>query len=159
MDKKLIWNKLLDNVKRDLASATDAKESTSSFKFESDMKQESKYDTRSIEAGYLAEGQARRVEELKLELKLIEEIPLHPFKKEDEIAVGALLDIELNGRNKLYFLSTTAGGTVLDINGEIVLVISVFSPIGSSVMGLKVGDSFELETQAGTREYKIRSVC
>lgn len=159
MDKRLIIEKLVHNVKRDLELATDAQESSSSFKFESDMKQESKYDTRSIEAGYLAQGQAKRVEELKLELKLIEEIPLHSFSPDDEIAVGALLDIELNKRKKLYFLSTTAGGTVLDINGEIVLVISVFSPIGSSVMGLKVGDDFELETQAGVREYKIRSVC
>lgn len=159
MDKKKIISALLENVKNDLCLAKEAEASASQFKFETDMKQESKYDTRGIEAGYLSDAQAKRVEELKLEMKLIEEIPFFHFRDEDEIALGALIEIEVNQQKKNYFLASTSGGTILNIEGIIILVISVFSPLGSSVIGLKCGDTFELETKAGIREYTIRSVC
>lgn len=159
MKKFLIIEQLLTNVQNDLKLASEALESVKQFKYESDMKQEHKYDTRGIEAGYLSDGQAKRVEELQLELKLVEEIPHRVYQSDEEIGIGALLEIEFNKLKKYYFLSTTSGGTMLNIEGQGVLVISVFSPIGSAVMGLKCGDSFELETQSGVREYTIRSVC
>ncbi len=158
MNKKKILSALLENAKQELQLALEAQASASRFKHESDMKQESKYDTRGIEAGYLSDAQSKRVEELKLELKLIEEIPCYNFKEGDEISLGALIEIEVNQRKKLYFLSSTAGGTMLNIEDIIILVISAFSPLGSSVINLKTGDTFELETNAGTREYKICSV-
>lgn len=158
MNKSLIIQQLLSNVQNDLSLATEALESAKKFKFESDMKQEHKYDTRGIEAGYLSDGQAKRVEELQLELKLVEEIPLKNFLPDEEIGIGALLEIEFNKQKRLYFLSTTSGGTMLNIEKQGVLVISVFSPIGSAVMGLKCGETFELETQSGVREYTICSV-
>jgi len=158
MNKKQILAKLVSVAKKDLELAIEAQESASSFKFESDMKQESKYDTRSIEAGYLSSAQTKRVEELKLELKLIEETPFYEYQDGDEIALGALLEIEVNKLKKNYFLASTAGGTMLEIDGKVVLVISLFSPIGNAVIGLKSGDVFELETKTGQREYKICSV-
>ena len=44
-------------------------------------------------------------------------------------------------------------------DGESILVISVFSPIGAEVLQLKAGDEFELETKSDPREYLIKSVC
>ena len=99
-----------------------------------------------------------RADELELELKLLEDIEVRPFMAHEEVAIGALVEIELNGQNRNYFISPTAGGTMLNIDGEGILVISVFSPIGSEVLGLLVGDVFELETPKETRTYTIKGV-
>ena len=122
------------------------------------MKQEGKYDTRAIEAGYLAGAQAKRVEELKLEVQMIEELPVREFASSEAAAVGALVKLLHNETERLYFLSSTAGGSMLNIDGTPILVISVFSPIGAGAVNLEVGESFELETPSGSRIYELTEI-
>ncbi len=97
----------------------------------------------------------KRAEELKLELQMLEEIPRRDFAEHDEVGLGALVDIALNGQGRRYFLSSTAGGTLLNIEGTPVLVISIFSPIGDAVLGSRPGEDFELETPQGVRVYSV----
>jgi len=158
MQKKKILEKLIDNVKEELDGLKKAYDSTHSLMTAPDMKSEGKYDTRGIEAGYLAGAQKVRVTELEQELQLLEEIKVREFKPDEEVAIGALVELDLNGFVKKYFISPTAGGTMVEADGESILVISVFSPIGAEVLQLKAGDDFELETKGDPREYKILSV-
>jgi transcription elongation GreA/GreB family factor len=90
---------------------------------------------------------------------MLEEIPVRDFSREDEVAIGALVELEFNRASRWYFVSTTAGGTMLNIEGRAILVISVFSPIGDAILGLKVGDEAELESQGQTRVYKVKSLA
>ena len=156
--KKRIIKDLRNRVEHELSTVKAQYEETQKFKKSDDAKQESKYDTRLTEANYLSDGQKMRMSELAEELKLIDEIPVRSFKENDEVDIGALLEIEINQTSKKYFISTTAGGTMLNFGGEIILVISVFSPIGAEAMHLKQGDHFEVETKSGTRSYVIKSV-
>lgn len=156
--KEKIITELKKRVNADLIKTEEVLESTSSFKSEGDMKQESKYDTRSIEAGYLAGAQAKRVEEIKLELQQLDEIPIRNFSKRDEVALGAIVEIELENITRNYFISSTAGGSMVSVEGFDILIISVFSPIGHAALGNKVGDEFELETKSGKRIYTIKSI-
>lgn len=156
--KSKIKDQLLKTVRDELKLAEEILKSANDFKKQDDMKQEDKYDTRSIEAGYLATAQTARVDELKLELNLIEEIPIHDFKKDEEASLGALVELEFNKQIKKYFVASTGGGTMLNIDGEIILVISVFSPIGNAVIGNKVSDVFEIESPQGIREYKVKKI-
>jgi transcription elongation GreA/GreB family factor len=55
----------------------------------------------------------------------------------------------------VYFLIPTSGGTLLQIAGQSILVVSVFSPLGDAVLGLKTGDQFEIETPKETRSYEV----
>ena len=80
------------------------------------------------------------------------------FGLNDEVAVGCLIDLELNGKTQKYFLSGASGGSLLVVQGTPVMVISVFSPIGDAVLGLKVGEEFELETPQEVREYFVKSI-
>lgn len=153
--KDAIVATLVARVNTDLKQATIAAMETSAAAKDESMKAESKYDTRGIEAGQLAGAQLRRVEELKLELQMLEEIPKRDFRPDDEIALGALIDLKHKGQTRRYFVCSTAGGTLLESEGQAVLVISVFSPIGDAVLGLKLGESFELETASDRREYHI----
>jgi transcription elongation GreA/GreB family factor len=158
VDKSLILKQLIDKVNHELLTAEEAMNSTMSLNSADDMKQEGKYDTRAIESGYLAGAQQARVDELKLELQMLEEINPSAFMPTDAIAIGALVELELNQKIQKYFLCSTAGGTLLNVEGESILVISVFSPIGNAMLDLSVDDSFELETPKGSREYHVKSV-
>lgn len=155
MKKEKILKILIKNVQNELDGLKAAYDSTHSLMTAPDMKSEGKYDTRGIEAGYLAGAQKVRVTELETDIQMLEEIKPRVFKADDEVAIGALVELQLNDMKKKYFISPTAGGTMLEVEGESILVISVFSPIGSEALSLKVGEEFELETKTTPREYKI----
>jgi len=156
--KKKLLEQLIERVKEETALAEEAALHAQSYKQDESMKQEGKYDTRSVEAGYLAGAQVRRVEELKLELQMLEEIPIHDFDDDDDIAIGALVSIKFKNQVRDYFVSSTAGGTIVNVDGNSILVISVFSPIGQAVIGLNKGNEFEVETPQETRVYEIVAV-
>jgi transcription elongation GreA/GreB family factor len=156
--KSLIIEELKRRVNAEMAQAKLASDNTASYARDGDVKTDGKYDTRGIEAGYLAGAQEKRVEELKAELQMLEELPVREFAADDEVALGALVGIELNGQTRQYFISSTAGGTMLSVAQTPVLVISVFSSIGDAALGLKVGEEFELETPQGTRQYCVKSI-
>ena len=89
---------------------------------------------------------------------MIEELPVRDFESGEAAAVGALVKLLHNEIERLYFLSSTAGGSMLNIDGSPVLVISVFSPIGAGAVNLEAGESFELETPSGSRIYEVLEV-
>lgn len=156
--KKEIIEKLIGKVKAELASLEEVSQAAVDYAQSGDLKSDGKYDTRGIEAGYLASAQQKRVEELKLEIQMLEEIPLRDFGPTDEVVVGALIDLIYRNNLKKYFLCTTAGGTIINVGDHSVLVISVFSPIGDAVLGQKIGDEFELDTPSETRVYRVAGI-
>ena len=157
--KTAILDTLTQRVQQELQAASLIALETSAGAKDESMKAESKYDTRGIEAGQLAGAQLRRVEELKLELQMLEEMPRRDFKKNDEVALGALVELRHKNQTRRYFLCSTAGGTLLESEGQAVLVISVFSPLGDAALGQKCGETFELETPTEKREYEVIGVA
>ena len=158
IDKAELIQQLVEKTKKSFSDAIAASESSKDLNNQAELKQEGKYDTRAIEAGYLAGAQAKRTEELKQELQLVEELNPRDFEANEPITPGALVELELNGKTQTYFLCHTSGGTILQSQGRIILVISVFSPLGNEMLDYKKGDSFEVETPKETREYLIKSV-
>lgn len=155
--KKELLEQLISHAKKELAELEEAAKANREFATDQEFKAESKYDTRALEASYLASAEAKRVEELKLEIQILEEVDVDASKKYGEISIGALVELQHNEQKRMYFLIPTAGGTMLKVNEQAVLVVSVFSPIGDALMGLKSGESFEVETPKETREYQVLS--
>jgi transcription elongation GreA/GreB family factor len=155
--KDLLLKELLDRSKKELAELEAAAKSNRDFATDQEFKAESKYDTRALEASYLASAEAKRVEEIKLEIQILEEIDLEASRKLGEISIGALVELLHKDQKRLYFLIPTAGGTLLKVKDDAVLVVSVFSPIGDALMGLKAGDEFEVETPKESRSYQVLS--
>ncbi len=152
--KKELLNELLGKMKEELHELEEAAQANKEFATDQEFKAESKYDTRSLEASYLASAEAKRVEDLKLEIQLLEEIDL---KTSDEISIGSLVELKHQDQVRSYFLIPTAGGTMLKMDDKAVLVVSVFSPLGAEVLGLKIGDVFEVETPKESRSYQVIS--
>jgi len=155
--KKQILDQLISKANEELKNLQEALAATKSFATDQEFKAESKYDTRSLEASYLASAEAKRVEELNQEIQLLEEVDLGLSQKLGEISLGAMVELSCNNQIRNYFLIPTAGGTLLEYNGQSVLVVSVFSPIGNELLGLKNGDEFEVETPKGIRHYRVIS--
>lgn len=155
--KKQILDELISRARTELAGLEASAKSNRDFATDPEFKAESKYDTRGLEASYLASAEAKRVEELKLEIQILEEVDVDQSKKLGEISIGALVELEHQNQKRKYFLIPTAGGTIVKVDDEAVLVVSVFSPIGDALLGLKAGDDFDVETPKETRNYQILS--
>jgi len=156
IDKKLIVSQLVQSLEHDLLVLSEAAHSAKEYVTEGDVKSEGKYDTRAIEASYLAGAQEKRVEEIKLDIQMLKDLELHPS---NTIQLGSLAKIKFQNVERWYFISSTAGGSMVNVEGTSVLVISVFSPIGNAALNLEAADTFEVETPTGTRNYQIIEVC
>ena len=153
--KKQILDELIRRAREELIGLEESAKSNLDFATDQEFKAESKYDTRALEASYLASAEAKRVEELKLEIQILEEVDVDASKKYGEISIGALVELLHQDQKRFYFLIPTAGGTVIKVNEQAVMVVSIFSPIGDALMGLKKGEEFEVETPKETRHYQI----
>ena len=155
--KEQIQKELIQKIKQEIANIQQAVMVSKEVATGEESRSESKWDTRAIEAGYLAGAQQARLNELEQELQLLQEMDLREIKN-DEVIIGAIIELEYNEQTRKYFLSPTSGGTLLNINNEAIMVISVFSPIGREALGLSCGDTFEIQTPKERRDYTIISL-
>ena len=117
---------------------------------------ENKYDTRGLEASYLAAGQANKVAELESALETFEE--LKEQSASDAVEIGSLIELQQDGFVEWYFVGPTAGGTEIEIDGTEVLVITPESPLGSQIMGLEAGAKDSLELGGQTQKAVVNAV-
>lgn len=106
-------------------------------------KAESKYDTRSLEASYLAAGQARQLEEFARDLAVFEVTSFRSFDISDPIAAGALVEVELGGESQWFLLAPAAGGVSIQWEDREVTLLTPESPLYAKLLGLRTGDSLE----------------
>lgn len=124
---------------------------------EDDLKSEGKYDTRAIEAGYLASAQKKRLDELKQDRELLDHINVDQASQ--SVTVGSLIELLHQDCRQFYFISSTLGGSFFKVQDKTILIISAFSPIGVEVIGLSKGECFEVYlNENSVREYELLSV-
>jgi transcription elongation GreA/GreB family factor len=153
--KQELLNELIGRMKAEMHGLESAAKANKEFATDQEFKAESKYDTRSLEASYLASAELSRVEDLKLEIQMLEEVDLKLSAKSEEICIGSLVELRHKEQDRSFFLIPTSGGTLLNIGEKAVLVVSVFSPLGDALLGLKSGEEFEVETPKETRTYQV----
>jgi len=121
-------------------------------------KAESKYDTRGLEASYLARGQSKQAAELEAAIAEFEKLGARKFADGDAIAVGALVELEHGDESSFYFLGPRAGGTEVLHDKKEILVITPQSPLGEQLLGKKSGDELQLKLGGRNQPAKIVSV-
>ena len=90
MNKGDLLRKITTHLRDALAAGTQAARATSDAATDPDSKAENKYDTRNLEASYLARGQAFRVAETMEALREFESLTAMAFGPGRAIAEGAL---------------------------------------------------------------------
>jgi transcription elongation GreA/GreB family factor len=121
-------------------------------------KAESKYDTRGLEASYLARGQSKQAAELEAAIAEFEKLPAKKFAAAELIGLGALVELENGGEHLFYFIGPRAGGTEILHDKKEILVITPQSPLGEQLLGKKSGDSPQLNFGGAKQPVKIISV-
>lgn len=138
---------LLETVRSELkrqferlaASADEARSAAT----DPDSKAESKYDTRSLEASYLAAGQARQVEELAAALQRLESLEPHDFDLTDPVGPGALVELETGEETQYYLLVPAGGGVSIVHDGREITLLTPDSALYQALLGKAVGDALE----------------
>lgn len=120
---------------------------------------DNKYDTLSLEASYVAQGQANRAEELRRALTVYQNLSLKKFDTDSPIAQTALVTLEdENGQEQRFFIGPQSGGMKLDSDQGEVTVITLSSPLGQTLSGKMLGDSVEISIGGSRQEYEIVAI-
>lgn len=154
MNKIELFKKLKSEIDKQLQLAIDSVQVTLDVATHEENKPENKYDTRGLEASYLARAQSERVLDLKAVKIAIDSMKLRDFSQGQPIAISALIQLETDAKNLWVLLLPKGGGQSLEYNGLAIKVITPESPMGAQLIGKTVDDSIEIkETQ-----YSIVSV-
>lgn len=124
-------------------------------------KAENKYDTRALEASYLAQGQARQAVEAEAARAVFAGMAPRDFGPGDAIDVTALVELESLAtppQRRFYFVASKAGGTEVMHEGHEVLVITPQSPLGNRLQGLMAGERLTLKLGREEQAYRVVSV-
>ncbi len=154
--KKSIVELLLQQVQKELQALEAAAKTSHQNAVNEEMKPDGKYDTRKIEASYLASAQAQRVTQLQNDCRALDQLAQHLTERPlTLIAIGALFECTENNKVTYFFMAPAAGGQKLTIDNKEISIITPNSPLGSEFMQLEQDEMAELETPSGVREYLV----
>lgn len=105
---------------------------------------ENKYDTRGLEASYLARGQSKLVGDLRSSIVQFETLKVRAFAEKDPVDIGAYVVVSGPDGESAYFIGPIAGGTEVTHERREVLVLTPHSPLGQQLMGKRAGERIEL---------------
>jgi transcription elongation GreA/GreB family factor len=145
VNKTALRERILAQLRATLALQIGAAQLARDEATSEESRAKNQYDTHSLEAGYLAEGQARQAAEIEESITIISALPLPDFAPGAPIALGALAEVhDARGEVASYFLSPRAGGLELLLEGRHVLVVTPQSPLGRLLLGRQAGDTVQL---------------
>ncbi len=150
VNKAAVVQKIIAHLAAELEASGQSARAAHAEATDEQSKAENKYDTRGLEASYLARGQSRQAAETADALEQFAALVLREFGPTDEIDLGALVELETRGERTWYFLGPRAGGTEVVQSRREILVITPQSPLGQQLIGRKQGDRWEMQL-GGTR--------
>ncbi len=158
MNKRAIIQKITAKLTSELEVYFRAAHASRTEATHESSKAENKYDTRGLEAGYLARGQSKQAAELEAAIAEYQKLGVRKFADGDGIAVGALVELEHGGESSIYFVGPRAGGTEILHDKKEILVITPQSPLGEQLMGKKADQQPQLNFGGAKQAAKILKV-
>mgnify|MGYP006258194871 CR=1 FL=1 len=158
MDKKKLIEHIRVELEKDLEVMTASQKATVEGMTSEESKPENEYDTRGLEASYLARGQAKRINEIRELLLLLKHIEIKSFTADDEISATALVEVESAGKTSLLLMMPQGGGVTVTFEGKRIQIVTPNSPLGEALVGQKEGDIAVVEQGPQVREYEILSI-
>lgn len=155
MNKRELVDKLLRKLEDERALLAQAALQTYEAATHEESEPEDQYDTRGLEASYLAGAQAKRVVEVEQTMHAIRALNLRDFKADDAIAAAALVELDHDGKPSICLLLPLGGGMTVEHEGRHIQVITPKSPLGEALVGRTVGDVAVIDVGNQTIEYEI----
>lgn len=155
MPKQELLTRIVSLLQSELELLTRAALATHAEATDEENKAEDKYDTRGLEASYLAHGQSKAAEEAALAVAQFQSLTLRDFSATEPIGLGALVSLNDGSR---YFIGPRSGGTEVELDGGTVMVITPQSPLGRELVGRRRGDKVTLTFGGKRSERAITAV-
>lgn len=158
MNKRTLIQKIITKLNEELAVYFRAAQASRAEATHEQSRADNKYDTRGLEASYLAHGQSKQAADLELSIVEFEKLATQKFSAGEGVAVGALVQLETGSEISFYFIGPRAGGTEVIQEKQEVLVITPQSPLGAQLMEKKLGDRLQLLLAGKKQSARIVSV-
>ena len=110
MKKTRLLKQIIASLSESLAVLEKAARSSHAEATHESSKAESKYDTRGLEAAYLAGGQARQAKEILDSIKIYQSLSVKDFAPDAPIELGAVVELDSDGVQSTYFIGPRNGG-------------------------------------------------
>src|SRR5688500_16256835 len=137
MNKRVLIKKIVSQLATELEVYIRAAQASRAEATHEQSKPENKYDTRGLEASYLARGQSRQAAEIEQAIEQFNSMNARKFTEKDPIDIGALVELQAKDEQFYYFIGPRAGGTEITVAAKEILVITPHSPLGQQLFGKK----------------------
>jgi transcription elongation GreA/GreB family factor len=163
MDKQDLVAQLVKQLQASARSALAARDAAAAEAADGATPDEKREDARAAhQLGTLGRAQQRRAQHAIAEIDALATWRPGPAPASAPIAVGAIVEIEDpdSGQGRTFFLAPVgAGVTLTGPGGDGVLsVVTPASPIGTAVLGRKLGDIVAIGQRDDVREWQISYV-
>lgn len=158
MNKSKFLGRVIEALQDNLAALEKAARASHAEATHESSKAENKYDTRGLEAAYLAGGQARQAREILESIKVYGSLSVKEFGATDPIDLSALVQLETGREIGTYFIGPRSGGLEVEYQGMEILVITPQSPLGQQLMGKTAGQRWTTNFNGSRVNYRIVSV-
>lgn len=157
-NKNNLLEQIMQQLENDRIALLEATKATLEAATHEESKPENEYDTRGLEASYLAGAQSKRVGEIEEALMACRQLKLKDFAQDEAIASTAIIEIGMENKTNWVFLLPKGGGLTLTFEGRKIQVVTGSSPLGEALIGLKVGDIATVDVGRKSREVEVLSV-
>jgi transcription elongation GreA/GreB family factor len=158
MNKTQLLEQILARLSTNLGVLEQAARASHAEATHESSKAENKYDTRGLEAAYLAGGQARQAKEILDSMKVYESLALKEFAPGEPIDLTALVELDSGGTRWWYFIGPKSGGLEIGFEGKEITVITPQSPLGQNLMEKTTGQHWTTKLGGATVKHRIVSV-
>ena len=158
LNKRILIKKIIATLAAELEVYFKAAHAARAEATHEQSRAESKYDTRGLEASYLARGQSKQAAEIESSIAAFEKLETRTLKQGEPIDVGAFVLLGNKSGQNAYFIGPKAGGTEVIHENRELLVITPQSPLGSQLLGKKQGDKLQLSIAGVRSEYDVVQV-
>ncbi|MBK1789891.1 hypothetical protein [Persicirhabdus sediminis] len=143
MEKQDIVKQLIDQLEEKLMVMAQAAQETHEASTGSENAAEGKYDTRGLEASYLANAQAEQVKVMQSQLDSLKSVTLEKFELGEPIDIGALVELDREEELEYFLLLPSAGGLTLPFRDSTLTTIAPESALFQQLFHRGLGDMIE----------------
>jgi hypothetical protein len=158
MNKSEIIKNFITAIESELKILKTAAKDTANYATDPENKPENKYDTRGLEASYLAGAQAQRVAEMQDVLLCFRSQNIKKFHDGAAISISALVRVFSNEKTQFLLIMPLGGGQTIQFLDQTIQVVTPVSPLGKALIGQTVGEVITILAGGAKREYEIASI-
>jgi transcription elongation GreA/GreB family factor len=157
MNKTKLLKEIVARLTENLSMLENAARASHAEATHESSKAENKYDTRGLEAAYLAGGQARQAKEILDSIKVYQSLAIKDFASDEPIEMTALVELDSAGVRNIYFIGPKSGGLEIEFQGREITVITPRSPLGENLIRKRAGQRWT--TGSGRSAVKYQIIC